>query len=267
MKEARLEFASGVAVSSSVDSEEGAMSLDIFTSPTPNEWKVTIMIEELREASVDLGDLRIRTIDLAAGEQFSDDFTRINPNQRIPAMIDGDRCLMESCAILQYLGEKFDTSLLPRGERRWDVLPWVYWQAANVGPAFGNKLSYTRYMADVDDEQKAHPLERFGREALRLAGVLDRRLEGQRFISGDDLTIADIAIYPWFRGYKWSKVDITHCPNVMAWITRVRARPAVERGLAYGVPKDEIDRWSQARRESYAKSGAVIAANPGTSAE
>jgi GST-like protein len=238
------------------------MSLEILTSPTPNGWKVTIMIEELREAGIDLGDVQIRTIDLGGGEQFSDDFTRVNPNQKIPALVDGERCLMESCAILQYLGEKFDTSLLPRREGRWDVLPWVYWQAANVGPAFGNKLSYTRYMADVDEEQKAHPLERFGREALRLAGVLDRRLEGQQFIAGDDLTIADIAIYPWFRGYKWSKVDITHCPNVMAWITRVRARPAVERGLAYGVPKDEIDRWSLARRDSYAKSGAAISANP-----
>ncbi len=243
------------------------MTLEVLTSPTPNGWKVTIMLEELREAGVDLGELSVRTINLAKGEQFSEAFTRVNPNQKIPALVDGDRCLMESCAILQYLGEKYPTPLLPKGEARWDVLPWLYWQAANVGPAFGNKLSYTRYMSDVDDERKVHPLERFGKEALRLAGVLDRRLEGRSFVCGEDLTVADIAIYPWIRGYKWSKVDITGCPNVMAWTSRVRARPGVERGLAYGVPKDEIDRWSPERRANYARSGAAIAANHGQSSK
>ncbi len=239
------------------------MALELLTSPTPNGWKVTIMIEELREAGVDLGDLEIRTINLAKGEQFGDAFTRVNPNQKIPALVDGDRHLMESCAILQYLGEKYPTSLLPDGDARWEVLPWLYWQAANVGPVFGNKLSYTRYMPDVSDEEKSHPLSRFGTEALRLTFVLDRRLEGRDFVCGENLTIADIAIYPWLRGYKWSKVDITGSANVMEWIKRVRARPGVERGLAYGVPKDEVDRWSAERRAQYARSGAVIAATPG----
>ena len=113
----------------------------------------------------------------------------------------------------------------------------------------------------MPDEARAHPLERFGKEARRLSGVLDRKLEGQPFICGDAFTIADIAIYPWLRGWKWSKVDITDRPNVMAWIDRVRERPGVARGLAYGVPEDEIDRWSQKRRESYAKGGASIASN------
>jgi len=153
------------------------------------------------------------------------------------------------------------TPLLPAGEARWDVLPWVYWQAANVGPVFGNKLAYTRYITDVPDEARAHPLERFGKEARRLSGVLDRQLEGRPFVCGAAFTIADIAIYPWLRGWKWSQVDITDRPNVMAWIDRVRARPGVARGLAYGVPEDEIDRWSAKRRESYARGGASIASN------
>ena len=237
------------------------MSMELLTAPTPNGWKVAIMLEELREAGVELPDVRVRMIDLSAGEQFSEAFTAINPNQKIPALVDGGRTLMESCAILQYLGEKYPTDLLPQGPTRWDVLPWVYWQAANVGAVFGNKLAYTRYMDDVDEASKSHPLERFAKEARRLAGVLDRRLEGRPFVCGERFTIADIALYPWLRGWKWSKVDISDRPNVLAWVDRVRARPAVERGLAYGVPRDEIDRWSRERRESYRKGGASIASN------
>ena len=237
------------------------MVMELLTSPTPNGWKVTIMVEELREAGVDLGDLTVIPVDIMNGDQFTESFTAVNPNQKIPALVDGDRSVIESCAILQYLGEKYPTSLLPQGEARWDVLPWVYWQAANVGPIFGNKLSYTRYITDVPDEARAHPLERFGKEARRLAGVLDRKLEGHPYVCGDAFSIADIAIYPWLRGWKWSKVDITDRPNVMAWIDRVRARPGVGRGLAYGVPEDEVDRWSKERRDSYAKGGASIASN------
>jgi GST-like protein len=237
------------------------MGIELWTAPTPNGWKIAIMLEELIEAGVALTDVTVRTIDLMAGEQFSAEFTAANPNRKIPVLIDGDRSIMESCAILEYLAEKYPTDLLPGGDARWDVLPWVYWQAANVGPAFGNKLSYTRYMEDVEAAAKAHPLERFGKEALRLAAVLDRQLEGNDFVCGDTFTVADIAIYPWLRGYKWSKVDISDRPNVMAWVKRVRGRPAVERGLAYGVPKDEIDRWSEKRRAQYARGGAAIADN------
>ena len=234
--------------------------MELWTAPTPNGWKVSIMLEELREAGHALSDLRVRTIDLMSGEQFSSEFGAHNPNQKIPVLIDGDRSLMESCAILQYLGEKFPTDLWPSGERRWDVLQWLTWQAANVGPVFGNKLSYTRYMDDVSADRKAHPLERFGNEARRLVRILGERLEGRDFVC-DAYSIADIALYPWIRGWKWSKVDVTDQPNVVAWIDRVRARPAVERGLAYGVPEDEIDQWSEARKARYRRSGASIAAN------
>ncbi len=237
------------------------MTMELLTAPTPNGWKVTIMLEELREAGHALADVTVTPVDITKGEQFSERFTAINPNQKIPALVDGDRAVMESGAVLQYLAEKFPSSLLPEDDARWDVLPWVYWQAANVGPIFGNKLAYTRYITDVPDEAKAHPLERFGKEARRLSGVLDRQLEGRDFVCGDDFTIADIAIYPWLRGWKWSKVDLTDRPNVLAWLKRVRARPGVGRGLAYGVPEGEIDRWSQERRESYAKGGASIASN------
>lgn len=235
--------------------------MDLWTSPTPNGWKVTIMIEELIEAGVDLGEVNVRTIDLMKGEQFEADFTERNLNQKIPTLRDQGRDIIESCAILQYLGEKYPTDLLPLDDAKWDVLPWVYWQAANVGPIFGNKLSYTRYMEDVPPEQKAHPLERFNNEALRLVSVLDKKLDGNPWVCGDHFTIADIALYPWIRGWKWSKVNITDWPRVMEWVDRVRSRPGVERGLRYGVPDDEVDQWSAERKARYARSGASIAAN------
>ena len=235
--------------------------MKLWTAATPNGWKVNIMIEELREAGVALPDLEIRAINLQQGEQFSAEFTHHNPNQKIPVLIDGDTSIMESCAILQYLGEKYPTPLFPQGDQRWNILPWLYWQAANVGPNFGNKLSYTRYMDDIDPAQKAHPLERFGKEARRLTSVLDQRLEGRAYVCGEDLTIADIAIYPWLRGWKWSKVDITPFANVVAWVDRVRARPGVGRGLAWGVPKDEVDQWSEERKAQYRRNGASIASN------
>ena len=129
-------------------------------------------------------------IDLLKGEQFETDFTDRNLNQKIPTLRHDGLDIIESCAILQYLGETFPTSLLPLDQRKWDVLPWVYWQAANVGPIFGNKLSYTRYMTDVPDEQKAHPIERFGTEALRLVSVLDQKLGINPWVCGDQFTIA-----------------------------------------------------------------------------
>ena len=237
------------------------MAMELLTAATPNGWKVNIMVEELIELGIEVSEFKIRSINLQNGEQFSEEFTSHNLNQKIPVLIDGETSVMESCAILQYLGEKYPSTLLPSGNKRWEALQWLYWQAANVGPIFGNKLSYTRYMEDVPIEAKAHPLERFGKEGLRLANVLDRKLEGRDYICGEEISVADIAIYPWMRGWKWSKIILVDCKNVMAWIDRVRARPAVERGLSYGMPKDEIDQWSEKRKKETAASGAIIASN------
>ena len=235
--------------------------MELWTAATPNGWKVNIMVEELIEAGIKMPEIKVRSIDLSKGEQFTNEFTAKNPNQKIPVLIDGERSVMESCAILQYLGEKYPSPLLPSDEARWDVIPWVYWQAANVGPNFGNKLSYTRYMDDVDPLKKEHPLERFNKEALRLMSVLANQLKKYEWVCGDNFTIADISIYPWVRGYKWSKIDITQYPEVPRWVECVRARPGVERGLSYGVPKDEIDKWSAERKAQYRKNGATIASN------
>ena len=235
--------------------------MELWTSATPNGWKVSIMIEELIEAGIDMSHVKVRHINLAKGEQFSKEFSARNPNQKIPVLIDNEISVMESCAILHYLGEKYPTELLPIGKPKWEVIPWVYWQAANVGPAFGNKLSYTRYMDAISLEQKAHPLERFGKEAIRLVTILNDQLKERPWLAGNTFTIADIALYPWLRAWKWSKVDITPYPLVMSWIENVRERPGVGRGLAYGAPEGEVDQWSEERKAKYRKNGSIIA-NP-----
>lgn len=236
--------------------------MELWTSATPNGWKVSIMIEELIEAGIDMSHVKVRHINLAKGEQFSKEFSARNPNQKIPVLIDNEISVMESCAILHYLGEKYPTELLPIGKPKWEIIPWVYWQAANVGPAFGNKLSYTRYMDAISPEQKAHPLERFNKEAIRLVTILNEQLKERPWLAGNTFTIADIALYPWLRAWKWSKVDITPYPLVMSWIENVRERPGVGRGLAYGAPEGEIDQWSEERKAKYRKNGSIIA-NPG----
>jgi GST-like protein len=233
--------------------------LELWTAPTPNGWKVSIMIEELRSQGADLSRLRVKTVDLAGKEQYSPEFTALNPNQKIPVLLDGPHAIMESCAILQYLAEKHPGPLLPAGEARWNILPWVYWQAANVGPAFGNRQSYVRYMPDVPEAEKRHPQERFLKEARRLSAMLERQLDGRPYVCGDSYTIADIALYPWFRGWKWSKVDMTDRPNILGWLARIRARPQVAAGLAYDAAEGEVDRWSADTRERYARGGTTIA--------
>ncbi len=235
--------------------------LELWTAATPNGWKVSIMIEELRELEIALPSIEVITVDIMNGEQFSDAFNNVSANQKIPGLVHGDIKLMESCAILQYLGEQFPSSLYPGGAERYNGLQWLTWQAAGLGPSFGNKLSYTRYMADVPEEQKVHPLTRFNAESQRLLRVLDKQLEGKRFVCGEDFTIADIAIFPWIRGYKWSKIDITLHANVLAWKERVRHRPGVKRGLAYGVKLGEEEQWSEQTKRTYVSGGSFMASN------
>ena len=235
--------------------------LALWTAATPNGWKISIMIEELRELGIALPSVEIITVDIMSGEQFSDAFTVVSANQKIPGLVHGDIRLMESCAILQYLGEQFPSGLYPSGADRYDVLQWLTWQAAGLGPTFGNKLSYTRYMEDLPEEQKVHPLTRFNAEAQRLLRVLDKNLEGKLFVCGEDFTIADIAIYPWIRGYKWSKIDITLHPNVLAWKERIHQRPGVKRGIAYGVKSGEEEQWSEETKRKYASGGSLLASN------
>jgi len=207
--------------------------MEVFFSGTPNGWKVSIMLEELKAAGADVDwtvtDVNVRPLpppprppahpppvgaQLGEGDQFTEEFKAVNPNSKMPALRDGELCLFESGNILHYLAEKFGGMFLPADPaKKWECLSWLHWQMANVGPMFGNRLTYIRYLP-ASGEDHPHPQERFGKEARRLAEVLEDQLEREQaagngeFICGE-YTIVDMAVYPWLRGWKWSKVDLT----------------------------------------------------------
>ncbi len=221
--------------------------IDLYTAPTPNGWKITIMLEECRLPYT------VHAVDLARGEQREAWFLEISPNGRIPAIRDGDQSLFESGAILHYLAEASGRFLPTEPHRRWDVLQWLHWQMGGVGPMVGQSISFNRYI----EERVPYAIERYGRESRRLFEVLERRLEGREYVC-DEVSIADFALYPWVRAHRWARVSIDGLDNLSAWLKRVRSRPGVERGLAVGVPKDEIDQWSAERKASYRRGGASI---------
>jgi GST-like protein len=221
--------------------------LELFTSPTPNGWKVSIMVEECGLP------YELRTIDLGKGEQREDWFLEISPNGRIPAIRDDGFPVFESGAVLHYLAEKTG-KFLPKGPKeRWRVLQWLHWQMGGVGPMVGQSVSFQRYIP----EDVPYAKKRYQNESRRLFEVLDRQLEGRDYVCGD-VSIADFALYPWLRAHKWARVSIEGLANVASWLSRVRARPGVERGLSVGVPEEEVDQWSAERKASYKRSGASI---------
>ncbi len=221
--------------------------IELYTAATPNGWKITIMLEECGLPYT------VHPVDLARGEQREAWFLELSPNGRIPAIRDGAQSLFESGAILQYLAEKCGRFLPTEPERRWDVLQWLHWQVGGVGPMVGQSISFNRYI----EERVPYAIERYGRESRRLFEVLERRLEGREYVC-NEVSIADFALYPWVRAHKWARVSIDGLDNLSAWLVRVRSRPGVERGLAVGVPKDEIDQWSAERKASYRRGGASI---------
>ncbi|NQZ96933.1 MAG: glutathione S-transferase N-terminal domain-containing protein [Myxococcales bacterium] len=221
--------------------------IELYTAATPNGWKITIMLEECGIPYT------VHAVDLARGEQREAWFLEISPNGRIPAIRDGDQSLFESGAILHYLAETSGRFLPTEPQRRWEVLQWLHWQMGGVGPMVGQSISFNRYI----EERVPYAIERYGRESRRLFEVLERRLEGREYVC-DEVSIADFALYPWVRAHKWARVSIDGLDNLSAWLKRMRSRPGVERGLAVGVPKDEIDQWSAERKASYRRGGASM---------
>jgi len=230
--------------------------IDLYTAPTPNGWKITIMLEECGLP------YEVHPVDLSRGEQHEESFLRLSPNGRIPAIRDGDLSLFESGAILQYLAEASGKFLPTERRRRWDVLQWLHWQVGGVGPMVGQSISFNRYI----EESVPYAIERYGRESRRLFEVLNRRLEGREYVC-DEVSIADFALYPWVRAHKWARVSIEDLDDLAAWMKRVRSRPAVERGLAVGVPAGEVDQWSAERKASYRCGGASMVTSVGDKTE
>ena len=200
--------------------------IDLYTWTTPNGRKVSILFEELGLPYT------AHPIDISKGEQFQPEFLKISPNNRIPAIIDRDTGyhLMESGAILMYFAEKTG-KLMPKEEKaRYRVIEWLMWQMGGIGPMLGQVHHFVKYNAG----KAPYAEERYLKEAHRLYGVLDRRLEHREFVA-DEYSIADIAIWPWISRYEWQTINLDQYPNVKRWYVTIARRPAVERG--YQVPK------------------------------
>jgi GSH-dependent disulfide-bond oxidoreductase len=212
--------------------------LQLYSFPTPNGVKISIALEEIGLP------YEPHAIDIGKNETWTQEFLSLNPNGKIPAIIDPDGPggvpigLFESGAILLYLAEKTGM-LLPRdAARRYETIQWVFFQMGSVGPIFG-QVGYFHKFAGREIEDK-RPLERYRAESQRLLGVLETRLQGRQWIMGDDYTIADISLLGWVRnliGFYGARdlVAFDALKHVPAWLERGLARPAVQRGL--DIPK------------------------------
>ncbi|MFY7959793.1 MAG: glutathione S-transferase N-terminal domain-containing protein [Elsteraceae bacterium] len=209
--------------------------LQLYSLPTPNGVKVSIMLEEIGLP------YEPHTIDIMKNETWTPEFLSLNPNGKIPAILDPDGpggkplALFESGAILQYLAEKTGKLLSSDSATRIETIQWVYFQMGGVGPMFG-QLGYFFKFAGREIEDK-RPFERYRAESQRLLGVLETRLTGRTYIMGDDYSIADIALLGWVRnliGFYGARdiVNYDALKNVPAWLDLCLARPAVDRGLS-----------------------------------
>ena len=200
------------------------MSISLYTWATPNGRKVSIMLEELELP------YETHAVNIGADEQFAEDFVRISPNNKIPAIVDHDtgRAMMESGAILMYLADKTG-KLMPAGDSRWTVIEWLMLQMGGVGPMLGQTHHFLRF----NPGKAPYAEERYSKENARLYAVLDKRLGAHEYLA-DDYSIADIATWPWISRFEWQQMDLNAYPHLKRWYVAIAERPAVERG--YHVP-------------------------------
>jgi GST-like protein len=213
--------------------------IELYTAPTPNGWKVSMALEEM-----DL-DYEVKLVDLSKGEQFSPEFRAINPNGRIPAIVDDGFAVFESGAILLYLAEKTGQLLPADPKKRSQVVQWLMFQMANIGPMQGQAVVFVRYFPE--DVPQAR--NRYINESRRLYEVLDAHLEGREWIV-DAFSIADIANWSWIRSHRWARVPVDGLDHLVRWMAQMKARPACERGA--NIPP------SPGRADLVEKGGAAI---------
>ncbi len=229
----------------------GKHPMQLYSLATPNGVKVTVMLEELLALGHEGAEYNAWLINIGEGDQFGSGFVEANPNSKIPALWDrsGDTPLrvFESGSILFHLAEKFDAFLPANGPERTEVMNWLFWQmgsAPYLGGGFGHFYAYA-------PEKWEYPINRFAMEAKRQLDVLDKQLAGNRFIAGDDYSIADMAIWPWYgqlvlgRLYDAAEfLDVGSYEHVLRWAKDIDARPAVQRGRmvnrAFGEPHTQL---------------------------
>ncbi|MDB5686843.1 MAG: glutathione transferase [Rhizorhabdus sp.] len=207
--------------------------IDLHYWTTPNGHKVTMFLEETGLP------YRIVPVNIGKGEQFTPEFLSIAPNNRIPAIVDHDPvgggapvALFESGAILLYLAEKTGKLISADTHGRAEVLQWLFWQMAGLGPMAGQNGHFKR----AAPEKIPYAIERYEKETNRLFGVLDKRLADRAFVAGDDYSIADIASYPWIVAYEFLGQNLDDFPHLKRWFEAIRDRPATIR--AYAIAKE-----------------------------
>ena len=201
--------------------------IDLYTWPTPNGHKIHIMLEETGLP------YKVHAIDIGKGDQFDPAFLKISPNNKMPAMVDPDGpdgrpiSLFESGAMLIYLAEKTGQFLPSEPRARYTTLQWLMWQMGGIGPFLGQAHHFLQYAP----EDIPYAKQRYANEAKRLYGVADKRLGESRFLAGDEMTIADIACWPWMRRPERQGVEPGDYPSFQRWFDEIAVRPAVQRGV------------------------------------
>jgi GST-like protein len=198
--------------------------IDLYTYPTPNGRKPVILLEELGLPYT------VKTVDLSKNEQFSPEFVALNPNSKIPVIVDHDTemTIFESGAILIYLAEKVGSELWPQDyKERMSVLQWLMFQMGNVGPMMGQHGHFKRSAPDNE-----YAVKRYRTETLRLFSVMDGQLAHRAYLAGDRYSIADIATYPWVMVYDFQGLTLDEHPHLKRWTETLGARPAVQKGMA-----------------------------------
>jgi GST-like protein len=218
--------------------------IDLYYWPTPNGWKISIMLEECGLPYT------LKPVNIGKGEQFTPEFLAISPNNRMPAIVDHDSgeghpvSVFESGAILLYLAEKTGRFLPTDPAGRREVMQWLFWQVGGLGPMAGQLSHFVNYAP----EPNPYAHDRYAKEYDRLLGVMDRRLADRPFLAGE-YSIADMASWPWLIPYKRFGQSLDHLPNVRRWHDTMKARPAATRGIdvgkdlrTYGQPMDAESR-------------------------
>ena len=198
----------------------------MYTWSTPNGRKISIMLEECKL------EYNLKPINITKDEQFNANFLEISPNNKIPAIVDHDNgvSMMESGAILMYLSEKTKTFLPNSNEERWRRDEWIMFQMASLGPMLGQVHHFVKFNAG----KSIYAEERYSGEALRIYGVLEKRLNNSEYVAGNSYGIADISIWPWVSRFEWQKIDLKKFPKILEWYKKIASREAVIRG--YDVP-------------------------------
>ncbi len=214
--------------------------IDLYYAPTPNGWKISIMLEECGL------DYNVVMVNIMAGEQFTPEFLAISPNNRIPAIVDhaplgggAPVSVFETGAILLYLAEKTGRFMPGDLRGRTQVTEWLMWQMGGLGPMLGQSGHFKLYAP----EKIPYAIERYEKEALRLYGVLDRQLADNAHVAGAEYSIADMAIFPWVRTYKRQEIALENFPGVYRWYKALKERPGIQRGL--DLAKEAINRNPQ----------------------